>query len=46
MLVNEEHIVLEAGVYVRLEPQVDYDRVVMAVDVRVHPIQALEDLAE
>lgn len=38
MLVDKEHIVLEAGVQVRLEAQVHDNRVVVAVDVRVHPV--------
>lgn len=38
MLVDKEHVVLEAGVQVRLEAQVHDNRVVVAVDVRVHPV--------
>lgn len=42
MLVDEEYVVLEAGVQVRLETEMSNDWIVMAVDVCVHPIEALE----
>ena len=38
MLINEEHIVLEAGVQMRLETQLDDDWVVVAVDVGVDAV--------
>lgn len=46
MLVNKQDIVLEARVEMRLEPQVDDNGIVMAVDVRIHAVQTLKDLAK
>ena len=46
MLVDEQHVVLEARVQMRLQPQLHDDRVVVAVDVRVDAVQALEELAD
>lgn len=46
MFVDEQHIVLEAGVQVWLEAEVHNDGVVVAVDVSVDTVQSLEDLAE
>jgi hypothetical protein len=46
VFIDEEHVVLEAGVQVRFESQMDDDRVVMAVDVGVDTVEAFEDLAE
>lgn len=46
VLVNEEHIVLEAGIQMRFQAQLNDDRVMVAVDVRVDTIEALEDLAD
>lgn len=46
MLIYEQNVVLEAGVEMWLETQVDNDRVVVAVDVRIDAIEALEDLAD
>lgn len=43
MLVNEENIVLEAGVKMRLKTQLTDDRVVVAVDVCVNTVHSLED---
>ena len=45
MLVDEQHVLLEAGVQVRLKAELADDRVVVAVDVRVDAVHALEDLA-
>ena len=45
VLVDEQDVVFEAGVQVRLESEVHHNRVVVTVDVRIHTIQALEDLA-
>lgn len=45
MLINEQHIVLEARVEVRLETQLDDDRVVVAVDVCVDAVQPLEHVS-
>ena len=42
MLINEKHIVLEASIEMWLEAQMNYDRVVVAVDVCVHAVQAFE----
>lgn len=44
MLVDKQHVLLEARVQVRLQPQLADHRVVVAVDVRVHAVHALEDL--
>jgi hypothetical protein len=46
MLINEEDIVLEAGIEVWLEAQVHNDGIVVTVDVRVDAIKALENLAD
>lgn len=46
MLVNEENVVLEARVQMWLKTQVDDNGVVVAVNVRVHSVQALEDLTK
>lgn len=45
VLVDEEHVLLEAGVEVRLEPELADHGVVVAVDVGVDAVHALEDLA-
>lgn len=46
MLIDKQHVVLEAGIEMRLETQRDDDRVVVAVDVGINAVEALEDLAE
>ncbi len=46
MLVDEEHVMLEACVQMRLEPQLQHDRVVVAVDVCVHAVEAFEHLPD
>lgn len=46
MLVDEEHVLLEAGVEVGLEAELADDGVVVAVDVGVDAVHALEDLAD
>ena len=43
MLVNEENVVLEAGVEMRLKTQLADDWVVVAVDVCVNTVHPLED---
>lgn len=43
MLVNEENVVLEAGVEMRLKTQLADDWVVVAVDVSVNTVHPLED---
>ena len=45
MLVDEEHILLEAGVQMRLESELTDHGVVVAVNVRVHTVHALKNLA-
>lgn len=45
MLVDEKDVVLEAGIQVGLKSQVYNDGIVVTVDVRVHTVQPLEDLA-
>lgn len=46
MFIDEQDVVLEAGVQMWLETEVHYDRIVVAVDMGVDTVQALEDLAE
>jgi hypothetical protein len=46
MLINEQDIVLEARIEMRLETQLNDDVVVVAVYVRVHAVQALEHVAD
>ena len=46
MLVDEQDIVFEAGVEVRLQTELNDDRIVMAVDMRVDPIKSLEQLPD
>lgn len=45
MLINEQHIMLEARIQMRFEAQLDDDGIVVAVDVRVDAVQALEHVA-
>lgn len=45
MLVNEQDVLLEARVEMRFEAELTDDGVVVAVNVRVHAVHALEDLA-
>jgi hypothetical protein len=44
MLINEKHIMLEAGIQVRLESKLDYYRIMMAVNMRVNSVKSLEEL--
>jgi hypothetical protein len=46
MLIDEENIVLEAGIEMRFKPQLDDDGVVVAVDVGVDAVEALEHVAD
>lgn len=46
VLVHKEHVLLEARVEVRLQTQLADHGVVVAVDVRVDTVHALEDLAD
>src|SRR5271169_2755382 len=46
MLIHKENIVLEARIQVWLEPQMDHDVVVMAIDVGIDTVEALEKLAD
>lgn len=46
MLVDEQHVMLEARIKMRLEAQLDNDRVVVAVDVGVDAVQALEHVSD
>jgi hypothetical protein len=46
MFIDEQDVMLEAGVEMGLEAEMYYYRVMMAVDVGVDTIQTLEDLAE
>jgi len=45
MLVNEQDVVLEAGIKMWLQPEVDNYWVVVAIDVRVDSVESLEELA-
>jgi hypothetical protein len=45
VLIDEEHILLEAGIEVRLQAKLSDDGVVVAVDMGVDTVHALEDLA-
>lgn len=45
MLIDEENVVFEARVQMWLKTQVDDHRVVVAVDMCVDAVQALEDLS-
>lgn len=45
MLVDKENIVLETGVEVWLEAQVDNHRVVVTVDVGIYTVHSFENLA-
>lgn len=45
MLINEEDVLLEAGVQVGFQAELSDDWVMVAVDVRVDTVHALEDLA-
>lgn len=46
VLVDEQHVLLEARVQVRLQSQLADHGIVVAVDVGVDPVHALEDLAD
>lgn len=46
VLIDEENVVLEAGVEMSLEPQLANNWVVVAVDVCVHTVHPLEDLSD
>jgi len=46
MLIDEQHVVLEACVQMGFQTQLDDDRVVVTVDVGVDTVEALEDLAD
>ena len=46
VLVDEEHVLLEAGVQMRLQAKLTDDRVVVAVDMGVNTVHALEDLSD
>ena len=45
MLINEQHIVLEARIQMRLKTQMHHDRVMMTVDVRIDTVETLEQLS-
>ena len=46
MLVDEEHVMLEARVEVRLEAQLNDDRIVVTVDMRIDAVEPLEQLLD
>ncbi len=46
VLIHKQYIMLEARVEMWLKSQMDNDRIVMAIDVCVDPVEALEELAE
>jgi hypothetical protein len=46
MLINEQNIVLEAGIEMRFEAQLNNNRVVVAVDVCVDAVETFKDISE
>lgn len=46
MLIDEKHVMLEARIEMRLEAQLNDDRVVVAVDVRIDAVQTLEHVSD
>ena len=46
MLIDEQHVVLEARIQMRLEAQFDDDGIMVAVDVRIHAVQTLEHIPD
>jgi hypothetical protein len=46
MLINEQNIVLEAGIEMRFEAQLNNNRVVVAVDVCVDAVETLKDISK
>lgn len=46
MLVNEQHVMLETRVQVRLQPEMHNDGVMVAVDMRVDAVETFEDLSD
>lgn len=46
MFVNEQDVMLEAGVEMRFESQVDYNGVMVAIYVRIYTVETLKQLAE
>ena len=46
MLVNEENVMLEAGVEMRFEAEMNDHGIVMTVDVSVHTIESFEYLSQ
>ena len=46
MLIHKEYVVFEARIEMWLQPKVNYDGIVMAVDVRIDAIETFEDLAD
>jgi hypothetical protein len=46
MLINKQDIVFEASIQVRLEPKMHNYRIVVAIDMSVNTVKALEDLAD
>jgi hypothetical protein len=46
MLMHKQHVVLEAGIQMRLQSQLYHHGIVMTIDMRVDTIQPLEDLLD
>ena len=46
MFIHKQDIVLETGVEMWLESQVDNDGVMMTVDMGIHAVETLEDLTD
>lgn len=46
MLIDKQDVVFEASIEVRLETKVHHYRIVMAIDMSVNTVKALEDLAD
>lgn len=45
VFINKQDVMLEAGVQMRFEAQLNDDGVVMTVDVRIDTIESLEDVS-
>ena len=46
VLLNEQDIVLETRIHVWFQPQLDHHRMVVAIDVCIHPVQPFEHLSD
>lgn len=46
VLINEQHVMLERSIEMRLKPQFEDDVVMVAVDMRIDAIEAFEHLSD